>query len=82
MLRRKLYDAVDDDSSSDEKKKKKKEKKQEQEWTLEEMKHYYYAGIHDHIKCVEAEEQHELQSGFYYKLEAKCGDNLIERLAS
>nr|GEV36994.1 ribonuclease H-like domain-containing protein [Tanacetum cinerariifolium] len=43
------------------------------------MKHYYYAGIHDHIKCVEAEEQRELQSGFYYKLEAKCGDNLIER---
>ncbi|GKF36997.1 hypothetical protein Tco_0113755, partial [Tanacetum coccineum] len=56
------------------------EKQPDKEWTLEKIEEYYHnVGFHDHSKC---KQQRLMRSGFYYELEAKCNDNLIEGLAS
>ncbi|GKE11307.1 hypothetical protein Tco_1414858 [Tanacetum coccineum] len=63
-LRRQFYWHTSDEEEDDEE----EEEEEEQEWTLERIKSYYDRGIHDHSECEEAEEQRQLQYGFYYKV--------------
>ncbi|GKD45952.1 hypothetical protein Tco_1270597 [Tanacetum coccineum] len=75
-LRRQFFGHTSDDEEDDEEE---GEEKKEQEWTLERIKDYYDRGIHDHSDCEDAEEQRQLQSGFYYKVNVKCNEDMLEQ---
>ncbi|GKD64619.1 hypothetical protein Tco_1306727, partial [Tanacetum coccineum] len=64
-LRHQFFRHTSDEEEDDEEE---EEEKKEQEWTLERIKYYYDRGIQDHIDCEDAEEQRQLQYGFYYKV--------------
>lgn len=81
MLRRKFYGSSSDEEDEEVKEEVKEEEKKEQEWTLERMKMYYDADMHDHSKCKEAEKRRQRQSGFYYELAVK-NNFLIDRFVS
>ncbi|GJV81342.1 hypothetical protein Tco_1517212 [Tanacetum coccineum] len=76
-LRRQLFRHTSDKEEDDEEE---EEENKEQGWNLERIKYYYDRGIQDHIDCEDVEEQRQLQSGFYYKVNVKCNEDMLEQL--